>query len=150
AIFQGRLKHMRVDQYREHTKGFVFLDESHATHVGSEIVDVTGALGRRLAVLLLIQIQREILNIREALVPMMQRLDVNGANALVALRPQGSHQSAADKSTGTSHKYEIVMRHVVSPKSVTVIVYCNAIHWNVLDYRPAEPVARVGPFLLSS
>src|SRR5271165_2166085 len=102
---------MGVNQHREHTKSFVLLDESHAAHVGGEIVDITGALGRCFAVLLFIQIQREILNVSVSLVPMRQRLDIDGANTFVALRPQGSNKSATDKATGAGDKDEIVMRH---------------------------------------
>jgi hypothetical protein len=78
--------------------------------------------------LLLIQIQREILNVRESLVPMRQRLDIDGAKALVALRSQGGHESAADKAPGASHKHEIVMRHVSPPDIDTGNGYCYALH----------------------
>jgi hypothetical protein len=34
---------MGVDKHREHTQRFVVLDESHAAHVGGEIIDVRDA-----------------------------------------------------------------------------------------------------------
>src|SRR5208283_3193539 len=119
---------MCVDQHRKHAKGFVFLDEAHAAHVGGQIVNITRALGGSLTILLVVEIQREIFNVPESLVPMIERLDVNSANTLVALRAQGGHEIAADKTTGTGYENEIVMKHMVSPTSVTVTAYCNEFH----------------------
>ncbi len=79
---------MGVDQDRKHAQSFVFLNESHAAHVGSEVVNFMRAASCDLAVPPFIQVQREILNISKALIPVTQRLNIHRANALIALLPK--------------------------------------------------------------
>jgi hypothetical protein len=40
---------VRIDQHREHAEAFVQLDETHAAHIGREIVDYVAILDRLLA-----------------------------------------------------------------------------------------------------
>lgn len=42
-VLVRRHQPMGVDKHREHTQRFVVLDESHAAHVGGEIIDVRDA-----------------------------------------------------------------------------------------------------------
>ena len=58
----------------------VVLDEAHAAHVGGEVVDDVCAAQRGLAVLLLLQIEAEVLRLGEALIPLVKRFDVDGAD----------------------------------------------------------------------
>ena len=74
-------------------------DEAHAAHIRGEVVDFVRALGGNLAVFLEIQIELQILDVREALVPLAGRLSVHGADVLVTLFAKPSDQMATDKST---------------------------------------------------
>ena len=81
-------------------------DESHATHVGGEVVNLVGVAGGGLAVLLEVQVEREILDVVETLIPFVQRLDVHGADLLVALFAKISHQASADEAAGPGYHGE--------------------------------------------
>ena len=96
---------MGVDEHGEHAQGLVILDEAHATHVGGEIVDFVGASRGSLAVFLEVQIEREIFDIFEALVPLMERLDVDGANGLVATGAKRRYEMAANEPAGSRDHY---------------------------------------------
>src|SRR5580704_11564720 len=76
---------MRINQYGEHTESLIVLNEAHAAHVCREIVNLVCAVGRCFAVLLDVQIQRKVLNFPEALIPVIQRLDVHRPNSVAAL-----------------------------------------------------------------
>ncbi len=71
---------MRVDENRQHAQSFVVLDEPHAAHIRREIVNLESALGGALAVLEDVQIELEIFDVVENLVPLFERLDINGAD----------------------------------------------------------------------
>ena len=62
----------------------------------------------RLAVLVQVQIEREILDIGEDLIPLVERLHVHGADFLIALVPEVGHQAAADKSAGAGYDNEFI------------------------------------------
>ena len=102
-MLQRRLQHVRIDQHGQHAQRLVVLDEAHAAHVGGQVVNLHGALGGRLAVFLEIQIEGEILDVVEALVPFVERLDVHRANVAVALLAQQRDQRAANKTARASH-----------------------------------------------
>ena len=108
AEFLGRLEHVGIDQHREHAQGFVVLDKPHAAHIRREIVDFGGALGGLLAVLFQVQVQNQVVGVVENLIPLRQRLDVDGANSLVALASQFGHHGAADKPARPGDQDQIV------------------------------------------
>src|ERR1700689_3946435 len=90
---------MGVDQYGEHAESFVLLDESHASHVGREIVDLRCAPGSGFAVLLDAQVEGKIFNVSKALKPFIRRLDINGTNVLVALFAKLGNQIPPQEAT---------------------------------------------------
>ena len=100
---------------REHAERLVVLDEAHAAHVGGEIIDFVRALGRCLAVFAQIQVERKIFDIIKALVPLFERLDIHGANALVSLAAQVRHQMPADKSSCAGNHHSIVTSQITHP-----------------------------------
>ena len=71
---------MRVDQHRQHAQGRVVLDEAHAAHVGGEVVDDHGVARRSFAGVLVLQIQLQILRLGKTLVPLVEGLDIDGAD----------------------------------------------------------------------
>jgi hypothetical protein len=77
-----------VDQHRKHAERLVLLDETHAAHVRGKVKDLAGAFGGGLAVLFQVEVERQILDIVEALIPFVERLDVYCADAPMALAPQ--------------------------------------------------------------
>ena len=76
---------MGIDQDREHAERAVVFDESHAAHVGSEIIDNGGVAERLFAGGFILQINPEIFNLGENLVPFIEWFDVHRAQILAAL-----------------------------------------------------------------
>ena len=87
------------------------LDEAHAAHVGGEVVDHLGALGGGAAGLEQGEIAHLVLDARMLLVPLGERLDVDGADLLMTALLQDAHQMAADEATGTGYDHEIILGH---------------------------------------
>ena len=98
---------MRVDQHRQHAQRAVVLDEAHAAHVGCEVVHDGGVARRCLAGVLSLKIELQVLDLREALVPLVERLDIDGANLPMSLPEQVGNQMAADKSAAAAHDDQI-------------------------------------------
>ena len=102
AMLQRGLQQMSIDQHGQHAEGFVGLDETHAAHVSREIVELVRGGGRDLAVFPQIQIQLQIFDIVEALIPLVERLNVNRANAAVSLAAEGRDQMSTDEPARAS------------------------------------------------
>ena len=71
------MQHVSINKDREHAKGFIILNDTRATHVCGQIIDVVCTFGSNLAVFLQIQIERQVLYIVKPLVPFSQGLDVH-------------------------------------------------------------------------
>ena len=101
-----RQQQVRVDQHGEHAQGLVVLDEAHAAHVGGEVVDRARALdgvhGRRRC---RSQVGDEVLDAVGALVPLVERLDVDGADLGMAALLQGADEMAADEAAAAGDHY---------------------------------------------
>ena len=76
----GRHQHVRVDEDAEHAEAFVELDESHAAHVGGEIVNPVAAIAGLNVGILLLEIQGVVVGIRESLIPLPLRFLVHRAD----------------------------------------------------------------------
>ena len=72
---------MRVHQDAAQALHAEVLDESHAAHVGREVIDLHGAFHGLDGVGLLAEVHRQAFHARYALVPFRQRLAVDGADA---------------------------------------------------------------------
>ncbi len=107
-MLQRGLQHVGVDQHGQHAQRLIVLDEAHAAHVRREIVDFVGALGGGLAIVFEVQVEREILDIVEALIPLVERLDVHGANLLITLFAERGDEMTADKTAGPGYDYTIM------------------------------------------
>jgi hypothetical protein len=93
-----------INENREHAKRLIVFDKTHPAHIGREIVDVPDALGGLLTVLLEIQIEREILNVVETPVPLINRLNVYRPDPLVASRAEIRDKIPANEATRSSNK----------------------------------------------
>ena len=111
SVLLRGLQHVRVDQHGEHAQRLVVLDESHAAHVGGEVVDLKRAAGCDFAIFLEVQVQREILHVVEALVPLTNRLDIHGADLPEAPFSKVGHQAAADETPGAGDHGEFVFHY---------------------------------------
>jgi hypothetical protein len=92
---------MRVDQHAEHAERLVVLDEAHPSHVGGEIVDFAGARDRLLACFPPPEVELQVLRLGEALMPLLQRFDIDRADAK-AVREETSSEVAADEAAGAA------------------------------------------------
>ena len=77
------------------------LDKAHAAHVRGEIVDFVGALRSAIAVFLEIQIEAQVFDVVEALIPFSEGLFVNRTNVFVSLPAKLCDQMTAYESTRT-------------------------------------------------
>ena len=84
---------MGVDQDAAQAFDPEALDETHAAHIGGQVVDFHRAFDRPDAVVFLAQVHAQTFDARHALVPVGQRLLVDGADAGEALG-RGSSGSA--------------------------------------------------------
>jgi hypothetical protein len=71
---------VRTFQDRQHAKGFVVLDKSHATHVGRKIVDPPDSFDRFSARLNNGQVEPLVVGLGSDLMPFGKGLNVNGSN----------------------------------------------------------------------
>src|SRR5207249_3955160 len=94
---------MGIDQDREHAERAVVFNESHATHVGSEVIDNGGVSQRLFAGGLILQIELEIFNLGENLVPFIEWFDINRAQILAALFQQVRDQMAANETSAAAN-----------------------------------------------
>jgi hypothetical protein len=94
---------VRADQDRKHATGLVVLDKTHPAHVSRKIVHLCRARAGRVAVALLAQIELEVLNVVETLIPVAEGLDIHGANMSEAAFPQACHEMSSDESAGATY-----------------------------------------------
>jgi len=95
------LKHVGIDEHRQHAQCLIVLDKAHAAHVRGEIVDFVGALRGAIAVFFEIQIAGEILDVVEALIPFGEGLFVNRSDVSVSLPTKLRDEMTAYESTRT-------------------------------------------------
>ena len=84
-------------------RALLCFDEPHAPHVGGEVVHDGRAADRRLAGLELLQVEAEVLDLGEALIPALERLDVDGAQPRVPLPTQIRNRVPPDEAAGPAH-----------------------------------------------
>jgi hypothetical protein len=89
----------------------VSLDEAHAAHVGGEVVNHARTLGGGAAGLEQGEVAHLVLDARGLLVPVVERLHVDGADLGMATLPQGTDQMSPDEATGTGDDHEIIFGH---------------------------------------
>ena len=92
--------------------GLVVLDEAHAAHVGGEVVDHRAHPSRAArAGVAKVAGQPQVLDVVEALVPLVERLDVDRADLGVATLLQNADQMAADEAAGAGDNHKIILGH---------------------------------------
>ena len=87
------------------------LDKAHAAHVGRQVVDHPRVLGGGPAGLEEGQVADLVFHTRRLLVPLVERLHVDGADLGMASLLQDTDQMAADETTGTGDDHEIILGH---------------------------------------
>ena len=95
---------MRIDQHSEHAKRFVVFDESHASHIGGKVVNFSGTVNSLLAGSTIAQIEGQILNVVEALIPFLSWLEINRPDGADLIPAQFANQPAADESAGSANR----------------------------------------------
>jgi hypothetical protein len=114
----GRHQQVGVDQHRQHAQRLVVLDEPHPAHVGGVVVDGVGALERRVAVRLVVQVENQVLHVLEALVPPRLGLDVHAPQPGVPLPTKVRNQVAADEAATATYYDQVIF--VAHGKSVRI------------------------------
>ena len=109
----GGLEQVRVDEHREHAQGLVVLDEAHAAHVGREVEDRVGALDGGVAVALEVEIEDEVLDVGEPLVPTGLGFAVDGADAGEPLAPEIGDEVPADETAAATDNYEVILHFLL-------------------------------------
>ena len=96
--------------------GLVVLDEAHAAHVGGEHVDLARAVGRAMRVLEQGEVGDDVLGVGVHLVPLLQRLDVDRADAEPLLEQVGD-QVAPDEAAaaGDQHVHGLLIHVLLAP-----------------------------------
>src|SRR5438046_1277418 len=102
---------MSVDEDREHAKGAIVLDEAHAAHIGSKIVNGVGIFQSGVASFPGLKVQLDVLRLGRELVPCFQRLLIYCTNVRKTLSDQVSNEMAADESTGATDNNFISQFH---------------------------------------
>src|SRR5277367_335537 len=120
-VQDGRLEHVGVDEHGEHAERFVAFDKAHAAHVGGEIVNVAGPFGDSLATRFQIQIQGEVFDAGEVLIPLTEGLNVHSPDSRAAPRAQARYETAADESAGACDDYEFAL--IVHPDLHLLLTY---------------------------
>ena len=99
---------MRVDQNAAQTLDPETLNETHAAHVCCEIVDLDRAFDGADGVLLLAQIHGKAFHARDTLVPLGQRLAVDGPDARVAEIVEIASQRTGDEPAGAGDDDQVI------------------------------------------
>ena len=102
-MFERCLQHVRINEDREHTQGLVLFDKAHTAHIRREVVDLSRASGSDFAILFKVEVERNIFDVIEALIPLMKGLHVDSANGRATAPPQVRDESTTDKTPCASY-----------------------------------------------
>ena len=103
AELAGGDEQMRIDEHAEHAKRLVQFDEAHAAHVGGQVIDNASVFDGLFAGFAPLQIQDEVFDVWEDLVPLGDGFDIDGAQIGVALALKICYQMTADKAATTAN-----------------------------------------------
>src|SRR5215467_14180335 len=103
---------MRVDEHAQHAKRFIVLDETHAAHISSEVVNKIDIRHGAFAVLFILKIDLQIFRFGEHLKPFLERLHINRAN-FFSLAKQIGHQMTTDEAAAATN-YDFFRFHFSS------------------------------------
>ena len=98
---------MGVNQYAQHAKRLVVLDETHPAHICGEIINDARIPQRHFAFVLALEVQHEALHTRKNLKPLVHRLHIDGADGAMSLAQEVGNKMAADKATGAADNDQI-------------------------------------------
>jgi hypothetical protein len=97
----------------------VGLDEAHASHVGRQVVHFPAVGDRLIASCAVAEVELPIIDVREKLVPLSERLEINGSQIRIASAPKVRDKVSTDESSRTCHKYHALplrLGHDASPQ----------------------------------
>ncbi len=124
----GGHQQVGVDQDAEHAEGFVVFDETHAAHVGGEVVDDGGVFERGLAIFEAAEIELQVLDFGEALIPLFDGFDIDGSDVGVTAFEQIADEVATDEPTAAADDYFLVFKHLVLSEGACCCY--GALPWN--------------------
>ena len=101
--------------------GPVRLDEPHPAHVAGEVVDVRDAADGLPARLERAEVGDAVVDPGKHLVPLVERLDVDGAKVREALLLQVADEPTADESAGAGDEDRIVRGDRLRPSSSLLV-----------------------------
>ena len=101
AKIAGGYQHVGVDQDVEHAERLVVFDEAHTAHVRGQLVDCGRPCGGGIAVVLVSEIEREVLHAVSELMPLVEWLDVHGANVVEATAKEALDDVSANKAASS-------------------------------------------------
>ena len=111
--------------------GLVVLDEAHAAHVGGEVVDLAGAGGRRHAASSRSDRSATTFSTSSMhLVPLVERLDVDGADALALAEQVGDEVAADEAAAAGDDDVDWSNRHVEKPTSIALCPQAALTLWS--------------------
>jgi hypothetical protein len=99
---------------RQMHKARLFSMKPMPPNIGTEVKHGGGATHSGLARLLVPQVQLEVFQVRETLVPFVERFEVQGTDSLVTLTQQVPHQVSSDKPAAAYYNQLIrIFIHIV-------------------------------------
>jgi hypothetical protein len=101
---------MRIDEHTKHAQGLVVLYESHAAHVGRQVVNNLATPNGAVALVMIPKIEDEVFHIVETLVPLVERLFVDCPDSRCAFSTKVGDQMASDESTRPADQ-NVVIAH---------------------------------------
>ena len=103
------------------------LDEPHAAHVGSEIIDFHRTFADVAAVILMADVQAEVLDTGHVQIPFVKRFFVHRADVGEALLFEVTDQVARDESTRAGDDQQVIFlqRWILFHKSVRFRFHIN-------------------------
>jgi hypothetical protein len=99
---------MGVDQDAAQTLDAEKLDESHPAHVGFEVIDLHRTIHSANGVLFFTQVERETFRAFHPLIPIVQRLAIDGANPRESKFAEMARERSANESAGAGD-YDLVV-----------------------------------------
>ena len=96
---------MGVNQDAQHAKRFVVFDETHSTHVGSEVIDKIDIGDGAFAAFLFLKIELQIFRFRKHLEPRLKRFHIDDANFFALAKQVGHEMAANEAASPTDHDF---------------------------------------------
>src|SRR5438874_12421417 len=115
---------MRVDEDRQHAPSLVGLDEPHPAHIRGQVIDGAGALDCPLTSLRFAEVHYQVFGFGEHLMPLFERLDVDGPNPSPLFK-EFAHEVSTDEATPARDDDHRIHDVAPLPRACTLINLLN-------------------------